>query len=537
MRTAAILAVATAVAGSTALPSAATAASTANASDATSAQAPVVGHSAKRTRATRRRARRARRARPRITRVRPMRVALGQRLVIQGRRFKAKRRRNTVIFRARGGRTVFSKPRRASRRRLVVKVPASVARLLTLRGGRQRPTRLKLRVLAGRFSAFTPRRLSPVVVGLGGSDGGPGGGGLAVCNSDSDHDNDLLSNQLELQIGLDPCLMDTDGDGIEDGYEYKSAKDLNDDESQDPNTYLPYPGKRPYPNPLDPSDANIDFDGDVLTLREEQRLWRYGIAQGRAARTLDPLYYSDGEQYSIFRRDAQGKRRPDLPAAGYSLQQSFLSWAAAHGYRNVELVDFQEPWWDPNATAASYGLLDFDRDGSESAAAPLGYFHPELTYYDHLPDGYLSDDERDEDADGLTNYDEAHGRMTPEYWSSCYGGESAFGIAYGSTDMTDPDTDGDGIRDGADDQDHDDIPNVMELSRNAASGLWDGLSECKPVEGLPSPPDTHHPDAYGRVNPFNPCLPAYLSRTCTLHPSFAGDAAPYDNSLDWAALN
>jgi hypothetical protein len=482
---------------------------------------------------------RAKAAKPKILRVTPMRIEVGERLTIRGRNFKAKKRRNTVIFRGAAGRTAFAKPRRAGKRKLVVKVPASVARLLVVRDGKQRPTRLKLRVLAGKFSAFTPRRLSPVVVGVGSSRGGGDGPKqpLAACNSSSDHDNDLLSNQREIEIGTDPCLMDTDGDGIEDGYEYQSAKDLNDDEFQDPNTFLPYPGKRPYPNPLDPSDRDLDFDGDSLTLREEQKLWRYGVNAGRAQRTLTPLYYSDGEQYSIFRRDAQGKRRPDLPASGYPLHQAFLDWAADNGYRNVTLVDHDQPWWDPGATAASYGLLDINRDESESAAVLPGYLRPETTYYDLLPDGYLSDDERDEDADGLTNFDETHGRMTPEYWAGCYAGEAPFGIVYADTDVTDADSDGDGVRDGADDQDHDDIPNIMELSRLAASGLWDAERECKPVEGLPTPPDTHHPDVYGRVNPFNPCLPAELSRTCTLHPNFAGDAAPYDGSLNWASLN
>ena len=49
---------------------------------------------------------------------------------------------------------------------------------------------------------------------------------------------------------MDRCNADSDGDGVEDGYEYQSAVDLNDDEYQQPNTFLPYPGKRPYPNAL-----------------------------------------------------------------------------------------------------------------------------------------------------------------------------------------------------------------------------------------------------------------------------------------------
>ncbi len=485
-------------------------------------------------------AKRAKAVKPTITRVTPMRLEVGQTLTIRGRNFKAKKSRNTVVFKGPGGRTAFAKPRSASSRKLVVKVPAGVARLLTVKDGKQRPTRLRLRVLAGSFSAFTPRRLSPVLLTVGANTPGGGGGEgkpLVVCNKSADHDGDLLPNQRELEIGTNPCLFDTDGDGISDGYEYQSALDLNDDEYQAPNAVLPYPGKRPYPNPLDPGDADLDYDGDSLSMREEQRLWRYGISVGRAAETLTPLYYSDGNQNSVYRRDGSGKRRPDLPAAGYSLHASFLGWAALNGYRTVSLVGHQEHWSDPGGTATSYGLLDVNRDGVEAALAEPGYPRSELLYYDMIPDGYLSDDERDEDADGLTNYDESRGRMTQGYWAGCYSIEVPFGIPYAGTDIVDADSDGDGIRDGADDQDHDDIPNVMELSRVAASGLWDGEGSCRPRDGLPSPPDLNHPNAYGRVNPFNPCLPAVLSRTCTLHPSLAGDSAPFDDSLNWVSLN
>ena len=45
---------------------------------------------------------------------------------------------------------------------------------------------------------------------------------------------------------------------------------------------------------------------------------------------------------------------------------------------------------------------------------------------------------------------------------------------YAGTDLVDADTDGDGVRDGADDQDHDDIPNIMELQpqRLPRPGPW-----------------------------------------------------------------
>ena len=100
---------------------------------------------------------------PTITRVQPMRVAVGGTLTISGRHFKAQDRKNTVIFRASNGRTAFAKPHRATRTKIVVRVPASAARLLRVTNSSQRPTRLRLSVLAGKFSKLTPRRLSPVV--------------------------------------------------------------------------------------------------------------------------------------------------------------------------------------------------------------------------------------------------------------------------------------------------------------------------------------------------------------------------------------
>ena len=134
---------------------------------------------------------------PQITRVQPMRVAVGGTVTVTGRNFKAQRAKNTLIFRASTGRTAFAKPKRATKTKLVVRVPAAVARLLKVANSSQRPTRLQLRVLAGKFSKFTPRRLSPVVTGVGDGSGPGGPGGTPnVCNSDADHDNDLLPNSL-----------------------------------------------------------------------------------------------------------------------------------------------------------------------------------------------------------------------------------------------------------------------------------------------------------------------------------------------------
>jgi hypothetical protein len=475
---------------------------------------------------------------PSITRVTPMRISVGARLTIIGKNFKAKRKANTVIFRAPDGRSAFAKPRRASRRKLVVVVPGAVSRLLGGDLSDPKPTRLKLRVLAGKFSAYTKRRLSPVVTAFGSGDGpggGKGSGAKPSCSSSADHDGDMLPNTLETQLKTDPCLMDTDGDGVKDGYEYKSAVDLNNDDYQEPNQSLPYPGKRPYPNPLDPSDPNTDFDGDSLQLSVEQGLWH--SSTNPPDRQLDtPLTYSDGLQHSIYEhRAGEGNRRfAALPAAGYSKQVDFGNWASAAGYRSNLRVP------DPNSTGpgqfVTVSLFDFDLDPS----TPEQELH-----YDFDNSGFLSDEERDEDADGLTNFDENLGRAQANWWTSCYSAEGPYYITYSDTDLTDADTDGDGVRDGADDQDHDDYPNVMELSRIVASGIDDReIGEaCRVAEAIEDmfegvdPPWYWHPDEYGRVNPFNPCLPEPWSRTCNRSPSFTQKWAPFDQSPNWFSLN
>ena len=402
---------------------------------------------------------------PTITRVQPMRVAVGGTLTISGRHFKAVDRKNTVIFRASDGRTAFAKPRRATRTKIVVRVPGSAARLLRVANSSQRPTRLRLSVLAGKFSKLTPRRLSPVVTGFGdGSGGGPGPGAGAVCPGD-DYDNDLLSNSRELELKLDPCLADTDGDSVEDGYEYQSAIDLNHYPRTAP---LPYPGKRPYPNPLDPDDGvagGTDYDGDGLKLREEFAMWlRYsgdGALRSSRPGSLSELVYSDGLQFSV------DSPPPSAPAPG-----TLGAWS-----------------------------LDMDDDG------------------------VLRDDERDADADGLGNWDELRGRMTEAWWPAQHDGtiepkESKYpeidfldneDTAPAFNAHVDADMDGDGVLDGADDNDHDGLSNQFEVRR---PDNW--LSVF----------DTTNPWAY--TQPFNPCKP-FNSERCHRHPPFnhyQGDNVP-----------
>jgi hypothetical protein len=483
---------------------------------------------------------------PVITSVAPKDVAVGEDLTIRGRNFVSGRNKNTVVFKRKGARAVFVKAGVSTKKMLRVTVPAKVQKYFVIKAGNPVPTRFRLRVLAKKFGKrFTRRSLSPLVSGprppkpIVPDDQGDCDSDGTKNKYDADDDNDLLSDVSEKALGIDPCKLDTDGDGVEDGYEYQSAKDLNDDEYQgDPNEVLPYPGKRPYPNPLF-ADANVDYDGDSLTLAEEQSLWKYTYGVNLSAgRTLTTLSYSDGSQYSIHKR-VDGRRVPALPASGYNRHGQFLTWAVSKKYLTVKIP------MALSGVAGTPGWFDV-RDANLNGAVESS----EANYFDHRLNGWLSDDERDEDADGLSNFDETHGRLTPGYWAACYAMEKPFGVPYAGPKVDDNDSDGDGVLDGADDQDHDDIPNIMELSRWAASGHDDSQpgSPCRVKAGIvydqtdlnndgkPDNPNAIHPNDYGRVNPFNPCLPATNSRTCTVHPGISGAAAPFDDSPNWLAL-
>ncbi len=477
---------------------------------------------------------------PVVTKVTPMSAAIGDTIKIHGRNFRRGKAKNSVVFKRDGARAVFVKADLSTTKVMTVKVPKTLEQFLVVRDGAPAGTRFRVRVLAMRLGkSFTTLAKSPTI-GLPKPPTAPGSGvdpdksgsanpdgdcdGDTTRNSvDPDDDNDLLADAHETGMKLDPCKLDTDGDGVQDGYEWRSALDLNDDEDEEPNTFLPYPGKRPYPNALDPSDASVDFDGDSLSLTEEQGLWLYSVAHG-SARTLDALTYSDGEQYTISTRGADGRRHPALASAGYDKLQCFLDWAdptktdtcvqgeTERSYLKVAIQGIHDPWYAPRTLL---DIRDVNRDGSLSA--------DEVDLYDAHGDDWLSDDERDEDADGLTNFQEARGCMRVDYWKGIYAKETPYYRTFAGTDLADEDSDGDGVRDGADDQDNDDLPNLMECSRSAAGGGW-------PTDGpaLNDPPADGRPDE-AFVNPYNPCLPSVTSRTCSAKvPVGGGGWAPFN---------
>jgi hypothetical protein len=347
-------------------------------------------------------------AKPTITRVSPMRVKVGRKITLRGHHFSTRRTRDKVIFKAKNGRSAIGKVTRASSTKLVLKVPPAAEQILTKKSAKGVPTRIYLRVVTNHYGKLSNLRHSPVVVSALKS------GKTAACGKGSDWDGDLLPNSVELKYALNPCKADTDGDGMSDGWEYWSAKDLNV-------KAVPYPGKKPFPNPLDKSDANIDFDGDSLTASVEYKLWRVSGSSFNPALENNglrdsPLGYSDGTQTS------RPSETPAIPA-------------------------FKTP-----GLAARYPAQEVMRN-----------------------DGVWSDDERDADADGLNNYIEAVGPGKASWWTAYFATveptapwpKTYYGAftqrPFADTDPADPDVDGDTLLDGEDDQDNDDVINMDEM--------------------------------------------------------------------------
>jgi hypothetical protein len=393
-------------------------------------------------------------ATPVISSFSPKQVRVGQTLVINGKNFKKGVRKNRVFFfRASDGKAVRARPSSArSSRRMSVVVPATVTKLLDVQNGVPVGTRFQLEVFSGSPSKKTPKSRSPIILPANATTNeGPGTVGTtppppADCDNDgtpdstdTDDDNDGLSDDVEANIHTDPCKKDTDGDGVDDAYEYYSSLDLN----ANPN----YASKRPYPNPLDATDAGKDFDGDGLTQAEE---FAASVKFGTAITA--PLTYSDGNQSSV------------APA-------------------NIGFMDLDQNGrvTDDEKDADNDGLPNWiELAKGEKAPANNGYTQPQsgttCTFTGNTgpqasPSIFATSD-RFTICNGVTVANgNTFGQLTrtPEPW-------------YFTLDWLDADSDGDTVTDGADDQDHDGLTNIEEATAGGDGFFTNPEDPCDPNE-------------------------------------------------------
>ena len=410
-------------------------------------------------------------AAPTVSSVSPLKAKVGQTLTVKGTNFIAGPKRNTVIFMSDYGPTVFVKNTAGTRSSMTVPLPAGLEKGMRGYPSNPRANRFQLRVVTSeQAKSFTSASKSPVISPRVTTpppppdldkDGTPD-------SSDTDDDNDFLSDAIEKSVTTDPRLKDTDGDAREDGWEYYAAKDLNV-------KAVPYPGERPFPNALDPSDEDVDYDGDFLRMSEEHALWKHTGRSFDAARLSNgvedsPLGYSDGTQTS---------RREQAPSA-------------PNFQRTNGLYD------DAKWTKPSYPTF-LSRTGRPS-------------------DDVWSDDERDGDRDGLSNMDEGHfltvkvwnGNLAqcdnaPKAWETNDGGSywGSFGVRpFAEPKMLDADSDGDGLLDAEDDQDNDDVPNYSETQLRC-----DEDPATVDDDNDPATAEVENPDYQPNVHPYNPCAP------------------------------
>jgi hypothetical protein len=396
---------------------------------------------------------------PTVTSFSPAQVPVGGVLVLKGKNFASGASHNRVFFsRASDGKTVRARPRKASKTRIEVLVPATLAKFLV----EGKATRFQIAIFTKVLGSKTKKSRSPIILPAGTTPtpGAPGTPGVTVtpppppdCDADgtpdaqdTDDDNDGLGDDVEANIHTDPCKADTDGDGVGDAFEYYSSLDLNGS----PN----YAGKRPYPNPLDATDAKKDFDGDGMTQAEE-----FAASQAFGTATTAPLTYSDGNQQSV----------APANSGAMDLNENGRITDDEKDADNDGLANWLELVKGDDAPVAASGCAFVDSsDGS-------GYGVYTNIYTDcglgPMPNG---------NTFGKLGGKTLTGATAPEF------------SEVNNLNYLDADSDGDGTPDGDDDQDYDGVSNREEITAGT---------------------DTFY------SSPKDPCDPNPNSRTCPTHPS------------------
>ena len=288
----------------------------------------------------------AREPRPYVKSVSPLSVSVGELMTIKGFYFTPGYAENVVVFVARDGRVSYVRSEHSTKRSLQVRIPKKVERILKVVNGVRVPTKFRVKVISSRMSRLATGALSQPLIGpdVGGDCDGDG----TPNPTDTDDDNDILPDVLEAHAKTNPCVADSDGDKLFDGWEYLSAIDLN-------RNNLPYPGKKPYPNALF-ADESFDFDGDGMYAWAEHAMWWLGGGKY-------PLTYSDGNQTTIA-EPVDGDPWNDLQYPWDELsddERDFDNDGLANIY---ELRHAAFELWSPNfPSVIRPDFLDSDTDG------------------------------------------------------------------------------------------------------------------------------------------------------------------------------
>ena len=156
-------------------------------------------------------------------------------------------------------------------------------------------------------------------------------------------------------------------------------------------------------------------------------------------------------------------------------------------------------------------------DGDQNTANVVAGNEEYKGFLDLDGDGRLTDDERDADGDGLGNHIELRGVMRIGYYPTeegCgYRYDPALPRPFVEPDYLEWDSDGDGVWDGNDDQDNDDVANADEIGPEYMVTGHPDYEDCGADKRTQLPVNNSRDGSETLRHPYNPCLP-YRSRTC-----------------------
>lgn len=367
---------------------------------------------------------------------------------------------------------------------------------------------------------------------------------------DADFDYDGLSNLSEIQIhSTDPMNWDTDGDGMDDGWEISNGLDPNDDGSINPNNgadgdpdgdgltniFESWSSGNPHQSDTD-GDGLTDFeeyyvyltllnfsDGDNDGLSDYAEVITYGTDSYDWDSDNDTL--SDGDEVHTYltnpkEMDTDGDWMWDDWEVSHGLNPNSaadgLLDADSDGLANQLEFVFIDKGYDPfTADAAGFPWSgDPDYDGLTTAREfTIHLTNPRQpdTDDDHMDDGweiqYGFNAKVDNATDANPGNDEA---SDPDGDHLTNGQESGYG-----TNPGDPDTDGDGVNDDVeinqgtnpnDPNDHDPPPaGTVEVNVNFGDHSYSHSEKytvfLTPLEGdTTGPPERHRTNrAYGQT--------------------------------------
>ena len=259
-----------------------------------------------------------------------------------------------------------------------------------------------------------------------------------VCGaSDPDADSDGLCDALESELGTDPNLKDTDGDGLEDGDEYNNRKTdptladtdgdgLNDGDEIERGT--------------DPLDTDTDDDGRTDGQEVNTDLTDPTLADE------DNDGLNDGEEFNNGTDPKDSDSDDDGLNDGDEVKQ--------YGTNPLSDADFDEDGLKDSEEVLEYGTEPTDSDTDD----------------DGLNDGeevntYGTDPTvADTDSDTINDYDEINVHGTDPTLSDTDGdGVNDYDeIFVYDTDPNDKDSDDDGVEDGTEINDYESDPNLAD---------------------------------------------------------------------------